>query len=360
MRTTDARVRRALTAVSAGRPVVVIDDNTPDVCGYLVFAAERATTRLLAFTVRHTSGYIRVALPECECARLNLPPMCHPEPDTGPAAAHRVSVDRCGTGTGISAADRARTVAALACPDSVADDFQRPGHVIPVATGSHGVLRHPVAAEAAADLAELAGCRRAAVLSDIVSDRAPAAMADSAELFQFADRYGLAAISIAELVAYRRRTEAQVTRLAETVMPTVYGDFRVIGYRGSHDDSEHLVVIAGAADSGAPIPLHVHVECLTGDVFGSSACRCGAELDAALAAMAAQGCGVVIYLRPCAAVRACSLPGSDASSVTEATATVAAVLRDLGVFRVRLYEDAPEFGLALLGAIGGTTKVGVR
>src|SRR6202008_484092 len=279
MKTTDLRVRRAITAVATGHPVVVTDDADRD--GFLVFAADTATPRLLAFTVRHTSGCVRVALPGAECERLNLPPMCHRD------AAHRVSVDFRGTGTGISARDRARTIAALASAGTAASDLLRPGHVLPMRAGTHGVLGRAEPAEAALDLATLAGRRPAAALCEIVSRRNPTLMARGAELIEFAVEHGLAVVSIAELVAYRRRTEPQGIRLTETVLATWAGDSRVIGFRDVHDGGDHLAVIIGAADAGEPVPLHVHVECLTGDVFGSRACRFGAELHGALARMSA-------------------------------------------------------------------------
>ncbi|BBX96625.1 3,4-dihydroxy-2-butanone-4-phosphate synthase [Mycobacterium lacus] len=342
MKTTDVRVRRAITAVAAGHPVVLTDGTDRD--GYLAFAAEAATPRLLAFTVRHTSGYIRVALPGSECERLNLPPMCHRDD------AHRVSVDLRGTGTGISAGDRARTIAALASPGSDASDFLRPGHVVPLQTRTHGVLGRQGPAEAAVDLAYLAGRRRAAALSEIVSHRDPARMARGTELVEFAVEHALAVVSIDELVAYRRRTEPQVVRLTEALVPTWAGKSRVIGFRDAHDGGEHLVVIVGAPDAGIPVPVHIHVECLTGDVFGSKACRCGGELRGALTRMSAQGSGVILYLRPPGRPRACGLFARSAAG-DAVSDTVAWILRDLGVYELTLSDDMPGFGLVLFGAI---------
>ncbi len=363
MRTTDTRVRRAIAAVAAGRPVVVTDNavtgdavtgDAGDGAGHLVFAAAAATPKLLAFTIRHTSGYVRIAMPANACDRLALPPMCADAPaDTG-AGADRVTVDWCGTGTGISATDRAATIAALAAPESRASDFQRPGHVIPVRSGTGGVLRRPGPAEAAVDLARLARRSEAGALCDIVSRDRPSAMASAAEAVVFADDHGLAHVSIADLAAYRRRTEPQVLRIAETVMPTRSGDSRVVGYRDASGGSEHLAVIVGPADPGLALPLHVHVECLTGDVFGSVGCRCGVELDEARTLMAAGCGGVVLYLRPFASPRACGLYDSDSGTASEAISDTAAwILRDLGLYTIRLSEDAPALGLVMFGAIRG-------
>jgi 3,4-dihydroxy 2-butanone 4-phosphate synthase / GTP cyclohydrolase II len=177
-------------------------------------------------------------------------------------------------------------------------------------------------------------------------------MAGDAELAHFADEYGLAMVSIDDLVAYRRRTEPQVVRLAETMLATNAGASRVIGFRDVHDGGDHLVVIVGAPGPGVPMPLHVHVECLTGDVFGSTACRCGGELDSALTTMTARGSGMVVYLRPSGPVRACGLFGRGEEAPAErVSATVKWILRDLGVHAVRLSDDTPGFGLVMLGAI---------
>lgn len=342
MKTTDVRVLRAITAMAAGKPVVVSDDSDSD--GYLVFAADAATPWLLAFMVRHTSGYVRVALPDSECERLNLPPMCHRD------TALRVSVDFRGTGTGISATDRARTIAALASTASEAPDFLRPGHVVPLQAGADGVLGRHGPAEAAVDLASLAGRRRAAALCEIVSRRNPALIARGVELTEFAVEHGLAVVSISELVAYRRRTEPQVLRLTETVLPTWAGDSRVIGFRDVHDGGEHLAMIIGSAGPGVPVPLHVHVECLTGDVLGSKACACNGELNGALARMSAQGSGVVVYLRPSGQPRACGL-FARRDGTGEVSETVAWILRDLGLYALQLSDDMPGFGLVMFGAI---------
>ncbi|MEO3760829.1 3,4-dihydroxy-2-butanone-4-phosphate synthase [Mycobacterium sp. B14F4] len=352
MKTTDVRVRRAITAVAVGRPVVLIDDTARDADGHLVFAADGATPALLAFTIRHTSGYVRVALSGTDCERLDLPPMCHTENGAFGTAANRVSVDCLGSGTGISATDRAATIAALASADSTASDFLRPGHVVPVQARADGVLDRSAPVEAALDLARLAGRRPAAALCEIVSRDRPTAMARRGELVEFAVTHGLPVVSIGELVTYRRRTEPQVVRLAETLLPTRFGDSRVIGFRDVHPagaGGEHLAVIVGAVGAGVPVPLHVHVECLTGDVFGSTACRCRRELDTALTGMATQGGGVIVYLRPAGSARACGLSEGDAAAVNPTS--VAWILHDLGVYTLRLSEDSPGVGLVMFGAI---------
>lgn len=346
MRTADVRVRRAIAAVAAGRPVVVTDGTGSDHVGYVVFAAACATAELMAFTVRHTSGYVRVALPESECDRLNLPPMC------ARSSTQRVTVDARGTGTGISAADRARTIAALASPSAQSADFRRPGHVVPVLATEHGVLRRPEIAEAAADLARLAGRREAGVFCEIVSRATPTELAAGDDAVAFSEDYGLQIVSIGELADYRRRTERQVVRVAEAVMPIRGADARTIGFRSVVDGAEHVAVVVGATGADEPVTLHVHVECLTGDVFGGLACHCGRTLDTALATMAARGGGVLVYLRPTVSPHACGLfAGADRPVGDSLSDTVAWILRDLGVTPVRLSDDTPDWGLVMFGAI---------
>lgn len=351
MRTTDVRVHRAINAVAEGRPVVLTADTGCGSEGHLVFAADAATPKILAFTVRHTSGLVRAALPRCECERLDLPPMCASDPERAAASAQRVAVDVSGTGTGISATDRARTIAALASGHAQPGDFSRPGHVIPVQAHADGVLGTPGVAEAAIDLARLAGRRQAAGLCEIVSRDRPTAIASGAESVDFAAEHGLALVSLAELLAYRRRAECQIVRLAETTLPTGGGTHRVIGFREVHGGREHLVLIIGSVGSGEPVPLHVHRECLTGDVFGSTTCDCGAELEDAVATMSAHGGGVIVYLRPTGPLHACGLAQPGVSGSEPAPETLTWILRDLGVYSVRLAEDAPGIGLVMFGSI---------
>jgi 3,4-dihydroxy 2-butanone 4-phosphate synthase/GTP cyclohydrolase II len=342
VKTTDVRVLRAITAISAGQAVVLTDGAEGD--GFLVFAADAANPGLLHFTIRHGSGYVRAAMPSDDCARLQLPPMCPGD------STDCVSVDLRSTGTGISATDRAKTLAALGSATTVASDLQRPGHVVPVQAHADGVLGHHGPAEAAVDLVRLAGRGQAAGLCEIVSRRNPILIASGSEPLEFGLEHGLAVVSSSELAAYRRRTEPQVVRLTEAVLPTWAGASRVIGYRDVHDGGEHLAVIVGAAGAGVPVPLHIHVECLTGDVFGSAMCRCGAELNGALTRMSAQGSGVVLYLRPAGSPRACGLFEHDDAG-DPATETIAWILRDLGVYALKLADDMPGFGLVLFGAI---------
>jgi 3,4-dihydroxy 2-butanone 4-phosphate synthase/GTP cyclohydrolase II len=291
----DGNVARAVADIAAGRPVIVVDDADRENEGDLIFAAEMATPELVAFMVRHTSGYICVPLPGAECDRLDLPPMYANNQDKR-GTAYTVTVDaREGVSTGISAADRARTIRLLAGADSTPADFSRPGHVVPLRAKDGGVLRRPGHTEAAVDLARLAGLRPAGVLCEIVND--DGSMARLPQLAVFAAEHDLTMVSIAELIAYRRRTEVQVLRVAETRLPTRHGMFRAVGYCAALDGAEHIALVAGDIGDGEDVLVRVHSECLTGDVFGSLRCDCGPQLDAALAAVAAEGRGVVLYMR---------------------------------------------------------------
>jgi 3,4-dihydroxy 2-butanone 4-phosphate synthase / GTP cyclohydrolase II len=325
-------VRETVAAIAAGRPAVVVDDVDREDEGDLIFAAACATPELVAFTVRHTSGFVCVALPDDECDRLALPPMHHRNGDRFGTAC-RVTVDLRGTGTGISASDRARTIAALASSDSVARDFVRPGHVVPLMAQQGGVLRRPGHTEAAVDLARLAGRPAAGALSEIVSQERPGEMARGAELERFAAEHDLVLISIADLVAHRRRTEPQVRRAATTRLPTEHGSFDAIGYEGLLDGAEHLALVTGNIADGQPVPVHVHTECLVGDVVRSTACRCRHALDEAMASFSAHRRGAVVYLRPAGQARACTL--LDTGDVGEPTGVAEWILADLGVQSVR-------------------------
>ncbi|HWG99728.1 MAG TPA: GTP cyclohydrolase II, partial [Pilimelia sp.] len=200
-----------------------------------------------------------------------------------------------GTSTGISAADRARTIALLAAPDTRPEELVRPGHVFPLRAKPGGVLRRPGHTEAAVDLARLAGLTPAGVICEIVNP--DGTMARLPELTRFAQRYGLTLITIADLIAYRRRRERQVERVVETRIPTRHGVFRAVGYRGVVDGSEHVALVSGDLGDGRDVLVRVHSECLTGDAFGSLRCDCGPQLDAALSRVAAEGRGVVLYMR---------------------------------------------------------------
>jgi 3,4-dihydroxy 2-butanone 4-phosphate synthase / GTP cyclohydrolase II len=288
-------IEHAVAQIAAGRPVVVVDDADRENEGDLVFAAEKATPELVGFMVRHTSGYICAPMTEEECDRLELPPMYATNQDRR-GTAYTVTVDaREGVTTGISAADRALTLRLLADPATGPADLSRPGHMVPLRARAGGVLRRAGHTEAAVDLAVLAGLRPVGVVCELVND--DGSMMRLARLRDFAREHGLALISIADLIAYRRRTERQVERVVATRLPTAHGTFQAVGYRSLSDGAEHVAMVFGELGDGEDVLVRVHSECLTGDVFGSLRCDCGPQLDAALARVAQEGRGVVLYVR---------------------------------------------------------------
>ena len=288
-------VERAIADIAAGRAVVVVDDEGRENEGDIIFAASKATPELMAFTIRHSSGVICVPMPGPMLDRLEIPLMT-PHNRDRLRTAYTISVDaRDGVTTGISAADRAHTARVLADSATEPWELTRPGHVFPLRYREGGVLVRRGHTEAAVDLARLAGLTPAGVLVEVVND--DGTMKRAAELREFADEHGLAMISIEDLVRYRRRTEVLVERRATTRLPTRYGDFAAYGYVTTTDHTEHVALVHGDIGGPEPVLTRVHSECLTGDVFGSSRCDCGPQLDEALERIVENGRGVVVYLR---------------------------------------------------------------
>ena len=288
-------IERALADIAAGKAVVVVDDEDRENEGDVIFAAELATPELVAFTMSQCRGLLCVPLEGDALDHLQLGQMAQQNTERMQTA-FTVSVDaRDGVTTGISAADRARTIALLADPSSSPYDLVRPGHVFPLRAKPGGVLRRPGHTEAAVDLARLAGLRPAGVICEIVQE--DGTMARLPELKLFAKEHDLALISIADLIAWRRRTESQVRRLAQAKLPTRHGEFTAHGYESVLDGTDHVALVRGDLGDGQDVLVRVHSECLTGDVFGSRRCDCGPQLDAALAAVAQEGRGVVLYVR---------------------------------------------------------------
>jgi 3,4-dihydroxy 2-butanone 4-phosphate synthase/GTP cyclohydrolase II len=288
-------IEDAILAIREGKQVVVVDDEDRENEGDLIFAGAKSTPEAIGFMNRYTSGVICVPMEGQALDRLGLPPMTHINEDRK-GTAYSVSVDaRDGIETGISAADRSRTIRVLC--DSATEPFEltRPGHVFPLRAMPGGVLRRPGHTEAAVDLARLAGLTPAGVIAEVVHDdgsmmRAPA-------LREFADTHGLLMISIADLIAYRRKNESQIELVATAQLPTEFGVFDICGYQGILDGLDHVAMRMGEIGDGHDVLVRVHSECLTGDALGSLRCDCGPQLKAAMRAVAQEGRGIVLYMR---------------------------------------------------------------
>ena len=339
----------AIKAIADGQAVIVVDDEGRENEGDLIFAAEKATSELTAFMIRHTSGYICVGMRGEDLDRLHLPPMTVVNEDRK-GTAYAVTVDaRDVTSTGISATDRAITIRTLGDPSTAAADLTRPGHVAPLRAVPGGVLRRPGHTEAAVDLASLAGLHPSGALAEMVND--DGTMMDAVQCRAFADAHGMLLISIADLIRYRGGSERLIERGAVTPLPTAHGDFTIIGYRSLVDGTEHAALVKGDIGDGSDILVRVHVECLAGDALHSQGCRCGDRLRDSLVRIADEGRGVLLYLRPPAS-GATLLGGHTSTSGTGDSLDYglgSQMLADLGVRSMRLLTGSPDRRYALDG-----------
>ena len=291
-----ARIEDAVAAYARGEILVVVDDEDRENEGDLIMAAEFATPEKVAFFLHHTSGYLCAPITEERATELELPLMVQQNTESQ-RTAFLITVDyRHGTTTGISAYDRCATVRALCDPGTRPGDLARPGHINPLMAREGGVLKRAGHTEAAVDLARMAGLYPAGVLCEIVDEK-KMDMARVPELERFAEQHGLLLISIADMIRYRRKTEKLVKRVAEARIPTEWGDFACYVYESTLDGEEHVALVRGNVSGEDDVLVRVHSECLTGDAFGSLRCDCGPQLHKAMAQIAAEDQGVVVYLR---------------------------------------------------------------
>ena len=290
-----ATIPEAIEDIKAGKFVIVVDDEDRENEGDLVMAAEKVTADSINFMAKYGRGLICAPLTGQRLDELKIPMMVANNTSkftTGFA----VSVEaKEGTTTGISAADRARTVQVLVDPKTKPDDLLMPGHMFPLRAKDGGVLVRAGQTEATVDLARLAGLKPAGVLCEIMNEDGTMARLPQLELI--AKQFNLKIISVADLIAYRRRHEKLVHRVAEAKIPTKYAEFTAIAYKSDVDPLEHLALVMGDVTNGKPVLVRVHSECLTGDVFRSMRCDCGDQLDIALEMIAKEGRGVILYMR---------------------------------------------------------------
>jgi 3,4-dihydroxy 2-butanone 4-phosphate synthase/GTP cyclohydrolase II len=340
-----ATVEEALAALRDGRPVLVTDSEDRENEGDVVLAAQTLTDEWLAWTIRHTSGYLCAPIPAATADRLGLPLMVADNRDPL-RTAYTVSIDAAdGVTTGISAADRARTIRLLADPLSTPGSFVRPGHVIPLRAKDGGVLERPGHTEAAVDLCRLAGLTPAGAIGELVNDdgtmmRLPEVLATGAV-------HDLPVITIEMLVAWRQLHD-RVEVMAETTLPTRHGEFSTIGFRDRLTGDEHIALVSPKGAEGPNPLVRLHSECLTGDAFGSLRCDCGPQLERSLERIAAEG-GVLVYLR-----------GHEGRGVGLVSKLQAYALQDTGLdtvdaqLELDLPVDGREYaaGAAILSALG--------
>lgn len=287
-------IEEAINDIREGKMVILVDDEDRENEGDIIIAAEKCSPEAVNFMASHAKGLICMPMLGERLDELDIQPMVVENTDNHQTA-FTVSVDHFSTSTGISAHERAATIAALVAKDSKAEDFRRPGHIFPLRYREGGVLRRTGHTEGSIDLARLAGLYPAAVICEIMSQ--DGTMARVPELLEFAREHQVKIATIADLIEYRRRNEKLIVRVEDTKLPTRYGDFTAVAYESLLDGKGHLALVKGEWDPREPILVRVHSECLTGDVFGSCRCDCGEQLAMAMNMIEKEGKGVLLYMR---------------------------------------------------------------
>lgn len=359
-------IEEALAAIADGKMIVVVDDEDRENEGDLICAAELITPEMVNFMAREGRGLICTPLTEERCEELELDMMVGRN-TARHETAFTISVDLLGNGctTGISASDRAKTIAALANPSTSPDDLGRPGHIFPLKAKTGGVLRRAGHTEAAIDLVTLAGLSPVGVLVEILNE--DGSMARLPELRVFADKFGLKLVSIKDLIDYRLKTETLIKKEVGVDMPTDWGHFNLIAYRQLNSEDIHLALVKGTWEIDEPVLVRVHSSCVTGDIFGSCRCDCGGQLHAAMELVEQEGKGVVLYMNQegrgiglLNKLKAYRLQEMGRDTV-EANLELglpsdardygvgAQILRDLGITKMKLISNNPKKRAGLIG-----------